>query len=79
MEIKKSVPQFDGLSKTNTEIYTPTQPYHPATKKYVDDNAVPGGAPALHKILLDEQGNVFRKVDLGYSTVGSYVMEKLKL
>ena len=28
------------LKKTNTTAYTPTQNYHPATKKYVDDNAV---------------------------------------
>ena len=26
------------LTKTNTTEYTPTQSYHPATKKYVDDN-----------------------------------------
>ena len=28
-----------ALSTTNTEEYTPTADYHPATKKYVDDNA----------------------------------------
>ena len=28
------------LIKTNTTAYTPTQNYHPATKKYVDDNSV---------------------------------------
>lgn len=28
------------LTKTNTTAYTPTQNYHPATKKYVDDNSV---------------------------------------
>lgn len=27
-----------ALSTTNTEEYTPTSDYHPATKKYVDDN-----------------------------------------
>lgn len=27
------------LKKTNTTVYTPTQNYHPATKKYVDDNS----------------------------------------
>nr|DAG78636.1 MAG TPA: PROTEIN (MANNOSE-BINDING PROTEIN A), HOST DEFENSE, METALLOPROTEIN, SUGAR.9A [Caudoviricetes sp.] len=26
------------LIKTNTTVYTPTKDYHPATKKYVDDN-----------------------------------------
>lgn len=29
----------DSISKTNTTIYTPTSNYHPATKKYVDDNS----------------------------------------
>lgn len=28
------------LTKTNTSVYAPTQDYHPATKKYVDDNSV---------------------------------------
>lgn len=28
----------DVLSKTNTTFYTPSADYHPATKKYVDDN-----------------------------------------
>lgn len=32
------------LSITNTTIFTPTADYHPATKKYVDDNAGGGGA-----------------------------------
>lgn len=27
----------DVLTKTNTSSFTPTQPYHPATKKYADD------------------------------------------
>lgn len=27
----------DVLTKTNTSSFTPTQPYHPATKKYVDE------------------------------------------
>lgn len=27
----------DVLTKDNTTAYTPTEPYHPATKKYVDD------------------------------------------
>lgn len=28
----------DVLTKTNTSPFTPTEPYHPATKKYVDDS-----------------------------------------
>lgn len=31
------VNESDVLKKNNTTAYTPTQPYHPATKKYVDD------------------------------------------
>lgn len=31
------------LTKTNTASYTPTNDYHPATKKYVDDNAGSAG------------------------------------
>lgn len=30
----------DYLNKANTSAYTPTSNYHPATKKYVDDNKV---------------------------------------
>ena len=42
----KDVPQPDlsnYLSKTNTTSYTPTANYHPATKKYVDDNKIKFG------------------------------------
>lgn len=31
------VNESDVLKKNNTSSFTPTQPYHPATKKYVDD------------------------------------------
>lgn len=34
---KELVGSSDVLTKTNTSSFTPTQPYHPATKKYVDD------------------------------------------
>ena len=36
---KTALTTSTGLSKTNTTSYTPTKNYHPATKKYVDDNA----------------------------------------
>ena len=32
------VNESDVLTKTNTSSFTPTRPYHPATKKYVDDS-----------------------------------------
>lgn len=34
------VQQKDVLTKNNTTAFTPTDDYHPATKKYVDDSAV---------------------------------------
>lgn len=40
----------DVLTKTNTVSYTPTSDYHPATKKYVDDNAGGGGSPVWGSI-----------------------------
>ena len=33
------------ISKTNTTSYTPTSDYHPATKKYVDDNVAGSTTP----------------------------------
>lgn len=36
------------LTKTNTERYTPTADYHPATKKYVDDAISAKGGDKLH-------------------------------
>lgn len=35
------VRESDVLTKTNTTAFTPTADYHPATKKYVDDNCIP--------------------------------------
>lgn len=37
------------LTKTNIYSYTPTQNYHPATKKYVDDAIATAIAAALEK------------------------------
>ena len=34
----------DVLTKTNVTPYTPTKPYHPATKRYVDEHGGGGGA-----------------------------------
>ena len=35
---QKVLTDKEALSKTNSDIYEPTAEYHPATKKYVDDN-----------------------------------------
>lgn len=44
---------FGGLTVTNTEVYTPTADYHPATKKYVDDTvAGAGGGGGVFKVTL---------------------------
>ena len=37
-EFYKKADKTTVLSKTNTDEFTPTQPYHPSTKKYVDDS-----------------------------------------
>lgn len=34
---------INAMRKDNTEEYTPTHDYHPATKKYVDEHAGGGG------------------------------------
>lgn len=44
---------FGGLTVTNTEVYTPTADYHPATKKYVDDAVAGlGGGGGVFKVTL---------------------------
>lgn len=44
---------YGGLSTVNTEAYTPTKDYHPATKKYVDDAvASAGGGDGVFKVTL---------------------------
>jgi hypothetical protein len=53
MEVKRSVPQFDGLSKTNTTPYIPTSDYHPATKQYVD--AVASGGSLSTFLLIEDR------------------------
>jgi len=36
-----------SLTKTNVSVYTPSQDYHPATKKYVDDSLSGVSVPNL--------------------------------
>lgn len=40
----------DVLSKTNTDIFTPTADYQPATKRYVDLNVISGGVPQTRTV-----------------------------
>jgi len=50
------------LSKTNTSAYTPTQSYHPATKKYVDDLVSSSGGGDMLKSVYDTDND--GKVDV---------------
>ena len=43
----------DVLTKTNTSPFTPTQPYHPATKKYVDEAVVANSYKVLPTEVLE--------------------------
>jgi len=45
------------LSKTNTTEYTPTASYHPATKKYVDDQISGSGGGDMMKSTYDTDGD----------------------
>lgn len=56
-------PQFLGIN--NTTAYTPTQDYHPATKKYVDDN-VKGCKPIYWDGTMDEEGNALAMFQEAY-------------
>lgn len=47
----------DVLSKTNTETYTPSQNYNPATKKYVDDAISSSGEGDMLKSVYDTDDN----------------------
>lgn len=44
------------LTKTNTTSYTPTSDYHPATKKYVDDNIGRVGILVVNITDVEEEG-----------------------
>ena len=46
----------DYLNKANTGVYTPSGDYHPATKKYVDDNAGGGAFTELTDTPADYTG-----------------------
>jgi hypothetical protein len=50
LDLKSNI--VDVLTKTNSTIYTPTANYHPATKKYVDDN-LGGGSTSIFLMIED--------------------------
>ena len=56
----------DVLLKTNTEEFTPTGIYQPATKKYVDDKVLSAGAADMTQAVYDPTGrqtDIFAEVD----------------
>ena len=61
------------LTKTNTTAFTPTENYHPATKKYVDDsiNALPSsvGSTPIYNFAYDELAEFY----CGYNNI-NYVV-----
>lgn len=71
------------LEKDNTTIFTPTADYHPATKKYVDDNAGGGGENLDNLILpntehVNEDGIIYKNTnrfihDFNYGDNGSVI------
>lgn len=51
------VDNWEVLKKTNTDMYTPTRNYHPATKKYVDDRVSKMGGGNMSKEIYDINDN----------------------
>ena len=49
--------KVDVLVKTELTPYTPTNDYHPATKKYVDDQTIAAGAGDMTKSVYDTGNN----------------------
>lgn len=45
------------LTRDNTDAYTPSQSYHPATKKYVDDQLSESGYGDMMKTVYDQNGD----------------------
>lgn len=59
----------DVLLKTNTEEFTPTDTYQPATKKYVDDKVISAGAGDMTQAVYDPTG---RQTDI-FAEMGNYL------
>lgn len=53
-QVKDKANKTEILSKTNTDIYTPTNDYNPATKKYVDDKIGSGSSTTCEEAALIE-------------------------
>ena len=63
------------LLKNNTKAYTPTDSYHPATKKYVDDKVVKMGGADMAMSVYDPQGketDIFAYADNAASRITDF-------
>ena len=66
------------LATDNTTEYTPTADYHPATKKYVDDNAGSGGISVQSNILINGNFAIWQRStdDTAVTTTRKYVADR---
>ena len=80
--LAEKVDKSDVLSKTNTEEFTPTGIYQPATKKYVDDKVVSAGAADMTQAVYDPTGrqtDIFAEVDKKLDKTGGVLSGDLSI
>ena len=78
----QKVDKSDVLLKTNTEEFTPTGIYQPATKKYVDDKVVTSGAADMTQAVYDPTGrqtDIFAEVDKKLDKTGGTLTGNLEI
>ena len=80
--LAEKVDKSDVLLKTNTEEFTPTGIYQPATKKYVDDKVVTSGAADMTQAVYDPTGrqtDIFAEVDKKLDKAGGTLSGNLSI
>ena len=80
--LAEKVDKSDVLLKTNTEEFTPTGIYQPATKKYVDDKVVSAGAADMTQAVYDPTGrqtDIFAEVDKKLDKTGGTLSGDLSI
>ena len=80
--LAEKVDKADVLLKTNTEEFTPTGIYQPATKKYVDDKVVSAGAADMTQAVYDPTGrqtDIFAEVDKKFDKAGGTLSGNLSI